>query len=103
MGGVQTQRHTKGKRNRRRSHLALKKTFLSTCSKCEREVLPHHICSYCGFYNRREVIDVLAKLDKKEKKKRLKEEAAAHAAHGAPRSGGGESTPELNPEELSRK
>ena len=98
MGGVQTQRHTKGKRNRRRSHLALKKTFLSTCSKCEREVLPHHICSYCGFYNRREVIDVLAKLDKKEKKKRLKEEAAAHGERQS-----GENTPELNPEELSRK
>ena len=101
MGGVQTQRHTKGKRNRRRSHLALKKTFLSVCDKCEREVLPHNVCSYCGFYNKREVIDVLAKLDKKEKKKRLKEEAAAHAAHGERQ--GGKNTPELNPEELSRK
>lgn len=95
MGGVQTQRHTKGKRNRRRSHLALKKTILSICGKCEREVLPHHICAYCGHYNGRQVIDVLAKLDKKEKKKRLKEEAVEHAAHGKRSSG--ETTPELSP------
>lgn len=93
MGGVQTQRHTKGKRNRRRSHLALTKTFLTTCSKCGKAVLPHHICAYCGFYNGKEVIDVIAKLTKKEKKRRKKEEAAAHETHG----------PELNPEELSKK
>lgn len=101
MGGVQVKKHTKGKRNRRRSHLALKKTFLAVCGKCEREVLPHHICAYCGHYNGRQIIDVLAKLDKKEKKKRLKEEAAEHAAHG--KTAGGETTPELNPEELSKK
>ena len=62
--------------------MALNKTFLATCAKCDKAVLPHHICAYCGFYNGREVIDVLAKLTKKEKKKRLKEEAVAHAAHG---------------------
>lgn len=93
MGGVQVKKHTKGKRNRRRSHLALTKIFLSVCSKCNKAVLPHHICAYCGFYNGKEVIDVMAKLTKKEKKRRKKEEAAAHEAHG----------PELNPEELSKK
>ena len=80
MGGVQPKRHTKGKRNRRRSHLALGKTSLFACTKCGKAVLPHYICAYCGFYNGKEVIDVMAKLDKKEKKKRLKEEATAHAA-----------------------
>src|SRR3989344_6554636 len=101
MGGVQTQRHTKGKRNRRRSHLALKKTFLAVCDKCDREVSPHHICAYCGYYNGREVIDVLAKLDKKDKKKRLKEEAAAQAARGG--HGGGEKRTELNTKKRSKK
>ena len=93
MGGVQVKRHTKGKRNRRRSHLALTKTFLATCSKCGKAVLSHRICAYCGFYNGKEVIDVMAKLTKKEKKRRKKEEAAAHEAHG----------PALNPEEFSKK
>jgi len=93
MGGVQVKRHTKGKRNRRRSHLALKKTFLAACSKCDREVLPHHICAHCGFYDGKEVIDVMAKLTKKEKKRREKEEAAEQKAHSS----------ELNPEKLSKK
>ena len=101
MGGVQVKKHTKGKRKRRRSHLALEKTFLSVCGKCEREVLPHHVCAYCGFYNGREVIDVLAKLDKKEKKKRLKEEAAARDAHS--KSSSGEQTPELDPKKMSKR
>lgn len=73
--------------------MALTKTFLAGCAKCGKTVLPHHVCNYCGFYNGREVIDVLAKLDKKERKKREKEESAARETH----------SPELNPEELSRK
>ncbi|MEK9170829.1 MAG: 50S ribosomal protein L32 [Patescibacteria group bacterium] len=93
MGGVQVKRQTKGKRNRSRSHLALTKTFLAACAKCGKAVLPHHICAYCGFYDGKEVIDVMAKLTKKEKKRRKKEEAAAHEAHSQ----------ELNPEELSKK
>ena len=93
MGGVQVKKHTKGKRNRRRSHLALNKTFLAVCAQCGKAVLPHHICAYCGFYNGKEVIDVMAKLTKKEKKRRKKEETASREARG----------PELNPEELSKK
>lgn len=57
--------------------MALKATFITTCPKCGRAILPHHICAYCGVYNKREVINVMAKLTKKEKKKRLKEEANA--------------------------
>lgn len=74
--------------------MALEKTILAVCAKCEKAVLPHRICAYCGFYDGKEVIDVLAKLTKKEKKHREKEEAAAAAA--AP-------SQKLDPAELSRK
>lgn len=67
------QRHTKSRRNRRRSHHALSKRHFSLCSKCGQPVLPHHICPNCGTYAGREVIDVLAKLTKKEKKNKEKE------------------------------
>ncbi len=73
--------------------MALTKTFLTTCSKCGKAVLPHHICAYCGFYNGKEVIDIMAKLTKKEKKRRKKEEAATQENR----------SPELNPEKLSKK
>ncbi|MAF20534.1 MAG: 50S ribosomal protein L32 [Parcubacteria group bacterium] len=67
------QRHTKSRRNRRRSHHALTKQGLSVCPKCKEPILPHQLCRNCGVYAGREVVDVLAKLTKKEKKKKVKE------------------------------
>lgn len=67
------QRHTKSRRNRRRSHCALKKKKIPLCSKCGQPVLPHRLCSNCGTYAGKAVVDVLAKLDKKERKKKEKE------------------------------
>lgn len=70
------QRHTKSRRNRRRSHHALKQTKVIACPKCSQPVLPHRLCLNCGTYNGKEVIDVLAKLDKKERKQKEKEIAS---------------------------
>ncbi len=67
------QRHTKSRRNRRRSHLSLKARALSLCPKCKKPVLPHRVCQNCGYYKGRQVIDVLAKLKKREKKQKEKE------------------------------
>jgi len=70
---VPKQRHTKSRRNRGRSHHALKKQGFLVCAKCGAPVLPHRLCSNCGTYGGREVIDVMAKLTKKEQKKKTKE------------------------------
>ena len=51
----------------------MKKRMLSSCKKCGEPVLPHRICSFCGFYNGKEMINVLAKLEKREKKQKEKE------------------------------
>ncbi len=66
-------RHTKSKRNRVRSHHALKLGQFVLCGHCKAEMIPHTVCLNCGYYNQREVIDVLAKLDKKGRKKKEKE------------------------------
>jgi large subunit ribosomal protein L32 len=71
--GVPKQRHTKSRRNRRRMHLFIKAPFLAKCLKCGKPVLPHTACLNCGYYQGREIIDVLKKLDRKERKKREKE------------------------------
>lgn len=72
---VPKKRKTKSKRNMRRSHHALKKQAFLNCKKCSEPVLAHQMCSACGYYNGRQVIDVMLKLDKKEKKKLAKMQA----------------------------
>jgi len=71
-------RHTKGKRNRVRSHHALSRVIFAKCDHCGKEILPHRVCGNCGQYKGRKVIDVLAKLDKKAKKQKEKELAEQH-------------------------
>jgi large subunit ribosomal protein L32 len=63
-------RHTRSASNQRRSHHALASRALSHCANCKKEILPHTICQNCGYYKGRQVINVLAKLDKKERRKR---------------------------------
>jgi len=70
---VGKKRTTKSHQQKRRMNIFLEKPTFTKCAKCGRLILPHSICPFCGFYGGREVIDVLAKLDKKERKKREKE------------------------------
>ncbi|OGZ97128.1 MAG: 50S ribosomal protein L32 [Candidatus Sungbacteria bacterium RIFCSPLOWO2_02_FULL_51_17] len=89
-------RHTKGKRNRVRSHHALTLKALGRCAHCNAAISSHRVCPNCGHYKGREVVNVFARLDKKERKKKEKELHAheeEEAAKGAP----------LNAEKLSHK
>lgn len=70
---VPKQKHTKSRRNKRRMHIFIKAPSLAVCSKCGKPVLPHTVCSSCGYYKGREVIDVLKKLNKKERKQKERE------------------------------
>ena len=51
---------SKGRRDRRRSHDAIKARNLVVCSNCGESRLPHTVCPNCGFYKGREVISVEA-------------------------------------------
>lgn len=61
------------KRRRRRSHHNKRALTLATCPRCGHFILSHVACPHCGTYQGREVIDVLAKLDKKERKRKAAE------------------------------
>ena len=76
-------------------HLYIKKPNLVACPKCGKEVLPHKLCMNCGTYRGREMIDVLAKLNKKERKRKQKE-LVAQEAENPPQS------KSLSAEELSK-
>lgn len=95
---IPKQRHTKSRRNRRRSHLRLKKQKLFNCSKCGEPILAHRVCSFCGYYDGKQVVDVLAKLEKKERKKKEKE-LKEHEKESQEE----QKTKTLNLEELSKK
>ena len=56
-------KHSKGRRDRRRSQDGLEVANLVACSNCGSMRLPHTVCPNCGHYKGREVIEV-----KKEKK-----------------------------------
>ena len=73
---VPKQRHTKGRRNRRRMHIFLTEPSLSKCPKCNEAVSPHTVCFNCGYYKGEKIIDVLKKLDKKQRKLKEKEIAS---------------------------
>ncbi len=49
---------SRGRRDRRRAHHALKSRNTVQCSNCGETRLPHHVCGNCGFYQGREIIEV---------------------------------------------
>ncbi|MFA5230330.1 MAG: 50S ribosomal protein L32 [Candidatus Paceibacterota bacterium] len=65
--------HTKSRTNKRRSHHALTKVNLVSCSKCKEKILANCVCPNCGTYKGKMIVDVLKGLDKKEKKAKQKE------------------------------
>lgn len=64
MGAHPKRKLGKGRKGRRRSHLALASSNLVSCPKCHELRLPHQICPSCGHYRGVEVIE-----KKAEKKK----------------------------------
>ena len=54
---VPRNRHSNARKNTRRAHDAKKPTQVSTCSNCEKPRLSHRMCSFCGFYSGRAMIN----------------------------------------------
>jgi large subunit ribosomal protein L32 len=51
-------KHSRTRRDKRRTHDALESSNLVQCSNCGEMRLPHRVCPSCGFYKGREVIEV---------------------------------------------
>jgi len=58
---VPKRKTSKGRRNRRRAHDALKRPNLVTCPVCHEPKLPHQVCPHCGSYRGQEVIEIKEK------------------------------------------
>ncbi|MFN4895605.1 MAG: 50S ribosomal protein L32 [Pseudomonadota bacterium] len=53
---VPKKRTSRSKRDMRRSHHALSRTYAIVCPKCAEPVLPHRACASCGSYRGKEVV-----------------------------------------------
>lgn len=65
-------RHTKSRRDRGRMHIYLPEKGLVACGHCGVKKLPHRVCKACGYYNKRQVLEVeeeTGKTGKREKGK----------------------------------
>ncbi len=51
-------RHSRARRDKRRAHDALTRPNHSKCPHCQEDKMPHRVCSHCGYYKGREVIEV---------------------------------------------
>ena len=51
---------SKSRRNMRRSHDALSPNAQMECPNCGEVKRPHHVCASCGYYDGREVTEVMS-------------------------------------------
>lgn len=63
-----TQKRTKSSKKKRGLNFRLKKINYNQCPKCNRPVLPHHVCQFCGAYAGKEILKLKFKKGKKDKK-----------------------------------
>ncbi|MCQ9208250.1 MAG: 50S ribosomal protein L32 [Omnitrophica bacterium] len=60
-------RHSKSRRDKRRTHDNLSRPNLGLCPHCRKLKLAHMICPHCGYYKGRQVVEIEPK-KKKEKR-----------------------------------
>ena len=63
--GLPMNRHSKHRSRTRRAHLALAAAGTSVCEKCQSPKMPHRVCTVCGTYNGRQVLNVDKTVEKK--------------------------------------
>ena len=54
-------KHSKSRRDKSRTHWKLSVPSLTKCPQCAHPILPHHVCSHCGYYRGRHVVLVSEK------------------------------------------
>jgi large subunit ribosomal protein L32 len=49
---------SKARRDKRRSHWALKAPTIALCPECQEPKLPHRVCMSCGYYKNQMIIEI---------------------------------------------
>ncbi|MCK5580681.1 MAG: 50S ribosomal protein L32 [Candidatus Omnitrophica bacterium] len=61
--------HSVQRRRKRQTHQKVDVPNLSVCSQCQKPIIPHRVCPFCGFYKDKPVVDMTVK-EKKDKKEK---------------------------------
>ncbi|MDO4282427.1 MAG: 50S ribosomal protein L32 [Clostridia bacterium] len=59
-------RWSKQRTHKKRSTWKLEETNLSTCQNCGEAILSHKACPSCGYYNKKQVVEIKEKNENKE-------------------------------------
>ena len=57
--------HSKQRSRKRRTHDSYATPQLGKCSHCQKPVLPHRVCPFCGYYKGQPVMQIEASEEKK--------------------------------------
>lgn len=66
--GVPKRKVSQARRDKRRSHLALKVASFVECPRCKNKILSHRVCPYCEHYKGTEYKMLRPEKEAKEKK-----------------------------------
>jgi len=58
-------RHSVTRGRKRRTHWKISKVNLTPCPQCKQPKLSHRVCKVCGYYDKRQVVEIKAKEKKK--------------------------------------
>jgi large subunit ribosomal protein L32 len=56
-----THRHSRSRRDKRRANWKLTAPNVALCPQCQEPVLSHRMCTHCGTYRGKKIIEVIEK------------------------------------------
>ena len=56
--------HSKQRGRKRRTHWKARVASLSVCSQCQKPIIPHRICPFCGYYRGSQIVSAKVKASK---------------------------------------
>lgn len=62
-----SKKRPKSEKRKRAISYQLRKFNLISCPKCKKPVLPHHLCSFCGTYANKQILEI--KIEKPKERK----------------------------------
>ncbi|MGB9598564.1 MAG: 50S ribosomal protein L32 [Minisyncoccales bacterium] len=65
--GVPKKKRTKSRQGKTRMHIFLKNPSLIICSNCQKKILAHRVCPFCGYFKGEKVREIKIKEEKKKK------------------------------------